>query len=87
MCMQMRGPHFSLREQERGDQRVCLCLGVWVFEFTLCVLVSMCELLTYSNSISSFQSVFTAHITVGMRKCPATVRDIYQAYMFTQTSK
>lgn len=44
----------------------CVVYGVCV---SRSVFVSIRELLTYSNSISSFQFVFTAHITVCMYKC------------------
>lgn len=79
MCMQMRGPHFSLREQERGDQRMFMCAVVCVcgcLVYSVCVSVSAREFLTSSNSIPSFEFVFTGHITVCMYKCLLQLKDI-----------
>ena len=47
---------------EGRSKQVCVCVCVSLF-------VSVRELLIYSNSINSFQFVFTAHITVCMYKC------------------
>ena len=72
MRMQMRSAHFSLREQEEGDQRMfvlCVCVCVCVCVFSLLWVYLWVPQMLVRNSITSFQFVFTAQTIACMFEC------------------